>query len=49
GAYQNVLINMKDIKDEKFKSETLQEADSMRLRAETYCKEILSILDELSK
>ncbi|NLV93709.1 MAG: glutamate formimidoyltransferase [Candidatus Riflebacteria bacterium] len=49
GAYQNVLINMKDIKDEKFKSETLQEAESMKLRAETCCKEILNILDERSK
>ncbi len=46
GAYQNVLINMKDITDEAFKAETLKNAGAMLERARTSCAEVLRILDE---
>lgn len=46
GAYQNVLINMKDIKDEKFVTETLKIAEELRDNAKTKCDEVLKILDE---
>lgn len=46
GAYQNVLINLKDITDEEFKSETLKKAGAILERARTSCEEVLRILDE---
>ncbi len=44
GAFQNVLINMKDIEDEKFKAEILQKADSMAARAREKCDLVLKIM-----
>ncbi len=48
GAYQNVLINMKDIKDEDFTKTTLEEASLMQKRAEEMRDKILEILDDRS-
>ena len=48
GAWKNVLINMKDIQDEKFVSEITNEANEIRLRAEKNSKEILEILEKRS-
>ncbi len=45
GAYQNVLINMVDIKDEKFREVTLIEAEKLMNRASVNCAEVLKILD----
>lgn len=47
GAFQNVLINMADIEDKKFKAETLAEAEKIEKRARQKCKEVLAILDEI--
>lgn len=46
GAYQNVLINMKDIKDEEFKEKILKQAKTMAARAREKCDEVLKILSE---
>jgi glutamate formiminotransferase/formiminotetrahydrofolate cyclodeaminase len=46
GAYQNVLINMAGIKDEKFVSEKTGEAEEIRKRSAKICDEILNILDQ---
>ncbi len=46
GAYQNVLINMKDIEDESFRKTILAEAEQIVARAEEKCREVLAILDE---
>lgn len=48
GAYQNVIINMTDMKDETFRKETLDAAEAMKARAKTVCEEILQLLDERS-
>ena len=48
GAWKNVLINMKDIKDTSFVDKITKEADDIRLRAEKNCKEILEILEKRS-
>lgn len=48
GAWKNVLINMKDIKDGEFVSKITAEADFIRLRAEKSCAEILDILEKRS-
>lgn len=48
GAWKNVLINMKDIKDSEFVTKITAEADSIRLRAEKNCAEILDILESRS-
>ena len=45
GAYKNVLINMPQIKDEVYKTETLNFAESITKRAEMKCSEILDILN----
>ncbi len=45
GAYQNVLINMKEIEDESYKQTTLKEAEALSLRAVKKCKEVLSTLE----
>lgn len=47
GAYQNVLINMIDIQDEGFKTETLKEAEAMEERSRAKCREVLDILDKI--
>jgi glutamate formiminotransferase/formiminotetrahydrofolate cyclodeaminase len=44
GAYQNVLINMVEIKDETFKTEILAEAEAIMGRAREKCAEVLAIL-----
>ena len=48
GAWKNVLINMKDIKDIEFVTKISAEADSIRIRAEKCCAEILDILEKRS-
>jgi len=45
GAYQNVLINMTDIKDRAFREKTLEKAGAMARRAREKCAEVLDILD----
>jgi glutamate formiminotransferase/formiminotetrahydrofolate cyclodeaminase len=45
GAYQNVLINMIDIKDDNFKTAILGEAESMAKRAAEKCAEIVDMLE----
>ena len=49
GAYKNVLINMPGIKDEKFKKEKIDEAESIVKRAKEKCAEILDILEKREK
>ncbi|MFW2367800.1 MAG: glutamate formimidoyltransferase, partial [Desulforhopalus sp.] len=44
GAYQNVLINMEDIKDEAYRSQTLEEAMKISERARRKCGQVLEIL-----
>jgi glutamate formiminotransferase/formiminotetrahydrofolate cyclodeaminase len=46
GAYQNVLINMVDIEDEKFRDITLKEAGTLINRASVKCAEVLGIVEE---
>lgn len=46
GAYKNVLINMPKIKDENFRKETLELAESLQLRAKVKLNEVLEILDK---
>ncbi|MCK5163903.1 MAG: glutamate formimidoyltransferase, partial [Desulfobacula sp.] len=45
GAYKNVMINMADISDEKFKNKTIKLAEDMKKRAENQCKKVLEILE----
>ncbi len=47
GAYQNVLINMKDIKDTSFKTTILQETEEIMQRSHLKCAEILKILEKI--
>jgi glutamate formiminotransferase/formiminotetrahydrofolate cyclodeaminase len=47
GAFQNVLINMTDIKDEAFKAETLAEAEAMEKRSREKCAQVLAILNKI--
>jgi glutamate formiminotransferase/formiminotetrahydrofolate cyclodeaminase len=49
GGYQNVLINMKDIKDEKFVTDITAEAEAIKDRAKKVCDEILQILEDRDK
>ncbi|MCP4669847.1 MAG: glutamate formimidoyltransferase, partial [Desulfobacula sp.] len=44
GAHKNVMINMKDIQDKKYKIKTLKLADKINLRAADQCEKILGIL-----
>ena len=44
GAYQNVLINMRELEDERYKKEVLAEADLLLARAGEKCAEILAII-----
>ena len=46
GAYKNVMINMADITDETFKTVTTKLAEEIKTRAETRCKEVLTILED---
>ncbi len=46
GAYQNVLINMQDIEDEKFKEKILTEAERIMKRAYRKCFEVIEILEK---
>ena len=45
GAYQNVLINLEDIKDQEFKDATLKEAGAIDQRTRDKCAEVLGILE----
>ncbi|MBT6338040.1 MAG: glutamate formimidoyltransferase [Desulfobacula sp.] len=45
GAYKNVLINLEDITDEKFKKETTKLAKDIKNRAENQCKKVLRVLE----
>ncbi|MFK5954732.1 MAG: glutamate formimidoyltransferase, partial [Desulfobacterium sp.] len=47
GAYQNVLINIKDVHDEAYKVKILEEADVMEKRSREKCAEVLAILDQI--
>jgi len=47
GAYQNVLINIKDVHDEAYKVKILEEADVMEKRSREKCAEVLAILDQV--
>ncbi len=44
GAYKNVMINMKDIQDKKYKNKTIKLAEDINLRAVNQCKKVLDIL-----
>ncbi len=44
GAYQNVVINMEGIRDEAYKKEIMNEADTIVNRAKRKCSEVLEIL-----
>lgn len=46
GAFYNVKINLKDISDEAFSKEVLEEAEASLEIAQEKCKEILQILEE---
>jgi len=46
GAYQNVLINMRDIEDDTFRKEVLGEASAIMNRAEDNCRKVLETLEE---
>ena len=45
GAYQNVLINMKSIKDKDYKAKILSKAEAIAKKAEEKCAEVLKILE----
>jgi len=47
GAFQNVLINMNDVRDENYKTKTLAEAEAIEKRSRKKCAEVLSLLDGL--
>lgn len=46
GAFQNVKINMPQIKDEKYKSAVLKEGEEILKRAERNCKEVVKLVGE---
>lgn len=46
GAYRNVVINMEEITDEAYRTETMKTADKMVERAKTECDAILGILNK---
>ncbi|MCA1784505.1 MAG: cyclodeaminase/cyclohydrolase family protein, partial [Desulfobacteraceae bacterium] len=48
GAYKNVVINMADITDKTYESETLEKADALKKRAADMCRQVLEILDSRS-
>lgn len=45
GAFQNVLINMKDIQDPVFRDETMAEATAIETRSRQMCARVLEILE----
>ena len=45
GAYRNVVVNMKDIKDKEWEASTMQYADEMVDRAKVRSEKVLSILE----
>lgn len=45
GAYQNVMINTADIKDEKFIADKTGEAKRLKERGETMCRQILEVIE----
>jgi glutamate formiminotransferase/formiminotetrahydrofolate cyclodeaminase len=47
GAYQNVLINIKDVRDEAYKVKILEEAQAMEARSREKCAEVMAILDKI--
>ncbi len=47
GAFQNVLINMQDIKDETFKAETMAETMAIEKRSRQMCARVLEILETI--
>lgn len=46
GAYRNVLINLPQVKDDKFKQEVLEETKEILNKSKIYCKKILNILEK---
>ena len=46
GAYRNVVVNMKDINDERWEKDTMKYADEMVERAKTRSENVLNILEE---
>lgn len=49
GARDNVVINLKDIKDEPFKLATLAEVDRLVESARLNCRKVLDVLDSRSQ
>jgi glutamate formiminotransferase/formiminotetrahydrofolate cyclodeaminase len=47
GAFQNVLINMKDIEDQVFRAETMAEATAIETRSKKMCARVLEILETI--
>jgi len=48
GAYKNVAINMGDIKDPAYKTETMARAETLKNRAAECCSRVLEILENRS-
>ena len=48
GAYKNVMINMKDIQDKKYKNKTIKLAEGINSRAVNQCKKVLDVLEKRS-
>ena len=46
GAYQNVLINIKNVKNKEYKAVTLKEAESLEKRSRKKCAQVLQILND---
>ncbi len=44
GAFQNVMINVKDIKDQAYKIQIIEEAKTIENRSKEKCREVISIL-----
>ena len=47
GAFQNVMINLKDIEDKAYKTKIIQEAEAIQQRSEEKCREVISILNNI--
>ncbi len=45
GAFQNVMINIEDIKDNEYKTNVIQEASTIEKRSKEKCMEVISILN----
>lgn len=46
GAYQNVLINMREIEDQAYKESTLKMAQEIKDRAARKCTEVIAIMEK---